>query len=71
MFDIERAAAYAARYGIPREALETALRAGELPSSGTMPRGVGRLILGSLKPGAQLNNGRYWQSAESRVISRR
>ena len=39
MFDIERAAAYAARYGIPREALETALRAGELPSSGTMPRG--------------------------------
>ncbi|MGP9587236.1 hypothetical protein ACT3TB_16425 [Micrococcaceae sp. AOP34-BR2-30] len=39
MFSIERAAAYAARYGIPRKSLEAALRAGELPSSGTLPGG--------------------------------
>ena len=49
MFDIERAAAYAARYGIPREALETALRAGALPSSGTMPRGGWTIDPGELE----------------------
>lgn len=38
MFDIKRAAAYAARFGIPRAAVEAALRSGDLPA-GTLPNG--------------------------------
>lgn len=36
---IDKAAAYASRFGIARVQLEAALRAGDIPSTGVLPNG--------------------------------